>query len=382
MAPTRATEDYYLILDVEQTASSDDIRKAYRRLALKLHPDRNTREDSTKAFQLLGLAYETLIPACERREYDLIYPSLKRSRANPQSSQTPRAPPASAAQSEALREAVQITAIRKRKEESTTRWNIRRSALEASIFELQRTIRRVEQEIKNLASIAAAEAAEQARKNSWGTWLLSPLYKTVEESEDDKTLKDRHRQERKIERDLKERRLGVQRTCLQDEERDLEQARQDNEDVSRRCDQDLQVIQARAQERENRARWERERVEAERLAKIRKEQQERAERAAQEAREALRKEQAARDAERARQWERERVERERVARILHEKREQQMRNAQKVREDLAERLAKARAAESAKQQANRRRQRNTAPYDHDEGITAAAYAVHCSHGGW
>lgn len=55
------------------------------------------------------------------------------------------------------------------------------NVLDSSIFELKREVRRLEQEITNLESIVAAEAAEEAQKNSWGTWLLSPIYKKVEE---------------------------------------------------------------------------------------------------------------------------------------------------------------------------------------------------------
>ncbi len=51
MAPSPSTEDYYAILEVEQTAPPELIQSAYRRLALKLHPDRNRRDDATEAFQ-------------------------------------------------------------------------------------------------------------------------------------------------------------------------------------------------------------------------------------------------------------------------------------------------------------------------------------------
>lgn len=51
MAPAQITEDYYAILEVEQSASSDVIARSYKRLALKLHPDRNLKLDTTEAFQ-------------------------------------------------------------------------------------------------------------------------------------------------------------------------------------------------------------------------------------------------------------------------------------------------------------------------------------------
>ena len=51
MAPSPITEDFYLILQVEQTASVKLIVSSYRRLALKLHPDRNDEDNATEAFQ-------------------------------------------------------------------------------------------------------------------------------------------------------------------------------------------------------------------------------------------------------------------------------------------------------------------------------------------
>lgn len=134
----------------------------------------------------LGLAYETLKDQDKRRQCNHIYPSIKRGRTDTQGTQQ-KPPPASTPQTEAVREAAQLVALRKEKEERSARWKSTRSDLEFSIFEFRRTVRRLEQDIKNLASLAAAEKAEQARKNSWGTWMLSPLYKKVDE-----TRKRRH----------------------------------------------------------------------------------------------------------------------------------------------------------------------------------------------
>jgi hypothetical protein len=148
----------------------------------------------------------------KRREYNLIYPSINLRHANPQDTKTRRPPPASASRSEADNDVAQIAALRKEKEERGTQWRVKRNVFESSIFEMQRTIRRLEQDIKGLATIIAAEKAQKASENSWGTWLLSPLTNKVEESEDMKAHNARKSQERKIEQDLKERRLISQKT--------------------------------------------------------------------------------------------------------------------------------------------------------------------------
>lgn len=63
---------YYEVLGVEGTASSEDIRKAYKSKALKLHPDKNRHrlEEATAEFSHLQQCYSVLIDPHERRWYD------------------------------------------------------------------------------------------------------------------------------------------------------------------------------------------------------------------------------------------------------------------------------------------------------------------------
>jgi curved DNA-binding protein CbpA len=72
MARAVVTEDYYAILGVSQSATLAVIREAYKKCALKYHPDKNldNGEDTTAAFQQLGLAWETLKDAVKRAQYD------------------------------------------------------------------------------------------------------------------------------------------------------------------------------------------------------------------------------------------------------------------------------------------------------------------------
>jgi curved DNA-binding protein len=64
------TTDPYFILGVERSASDDEIRQAYRRLARELHPDLHPGRDSEEAFKALGLAHAVLSDAGRRRLYD------------------------------------------------------------------------------------------------------------------------------------------------------------------------------------------------------------------------------------------------------------------------------------------------------------------------
>jgi molecular chaperone DnaJ len=68
-----AKRDYYDVLGVAKNASDDDIKKAYRKLAMKFHPDRNQGDDAKKAeekFKEAKEAYEMLSDAQKRTAYD------------------------------------------------------------------------------------------------------------------------------------------------------------------------------------------------------------------------------------------------------------------------------------------------------------------------
>ncbi|KAJ4461236.1 putative DnaJ subfamily C member 7 [Paratrimastix pyriformis] len=68
-------KDYYKILGVERNADEDTIRKAYRKLALKFHPDKNSateeqRKEATRRFQEIGEAFDVLNNPQKRARFD------------------------------------------------------------------------------------------------------------------------------------------------------------------------------------------------------------------------------------------------------------------------------------------------------------------------
>src|SRR5215472_11293714 len=66
-----AKRDYYEVLGVDRGAEEADVKKAYRRLARKLHPDVNPGDKSAqKKFQEVQEAYDVLRDAEKRRAYD------------------------------------------------------------------------------------------------------------------------------------------------------------------------------------------------------------------------------------------------------------------------------------------------------------------------
>ena len=63
--------DYYEVLGVDKTASGDVIKRSYRKLAMKWHPDRNPGDDEAEAkFKECAEAYEVLSDDEKRKRYD------------------------------------------------------------------------------------------------------------------------------------------------------------------------------------------------------------------------------------------------------------------------------------------------------------------------
>lgn len=63
-------KDYYDILGVSKTSSPEEIKKAYRKLALQYHPDRNKTKEAEEKFKEINKAYEVLSNPEKRQTYD------------------------------------------------------------------------------------------------------------------------------------------------------------------------------------------------------------------------------------------------------------------------------------------------------------------------
>lgn len=63
-------KDFYKVLGVETDSNEDEIKKGYRKMALKFHPDKNSAADAADKFKEIAEAYEILTDPKKRVIYD------------------------------------------------------------------------------------------------------------------------------------------------------------------------------------------------------------------------------------------------------------------------------------------------------------------------
>ena len=67
---TTSKRDYYEVLGVPRDATQEDLKKAFRKQALKFHPDRNKESDAGERFKEVNEAYQVLSDPQRKAQYD------------------------------------------------------------------------------------------------------------------------------------------------------------------------------------------------------------------------------------------------------------------------------------------------------------------------
>src|ERR1700712_1535792 len=69
--PKTTKRDYYEVLEVSREATEDEVKRSYRKLAVKFHPDKNPDDEhAEEKFKELGEAYDVVMDANKRAAYD------------------------------------------------------------------------------------------------------------------------------------------------------------------------------------------------------------------------------------------------------------------------------------------------------------------------
>ncbi|OUM67353.1 hypothetical protein PIROE2DRAFT_40104 [Piromyces sp. E2] len=79
-------KDYYELFGISKDASDSELKKAYRKLALKFHPDKNSAPGADEAFKVIGHAFQVLSDPDKRKQYDLYGPEMEKIPQRPSSS--------------------------------------------------------------------------------------------------------------------------------------------------------------------------------------------------------------------------------------------------------------------------------------------------------
>ncbi len=219
-------------------------------------------------YQKLGRAYETIKDPEKRRIYDIRWEFIRNKQRTQQE----------AAEAERKRAAQEAQETADKKKEETTRQDrlrhleLYRSRYDGDIFEANRVVRRLVADLKRLQDQDDEELRKERERNSWWTYMTSPIYSKPKETEIEKQERENKRLQRLASRSIKENELNQRKAklqslqdALQDVSSKIAAVKKKEEDEARvqaakwqerlRKEQEAKRLQEEEEMREARTRW-------------------------------------------------------------------------------------------------------------------------------
>jgi hypothetical protein len=201
----------------------------------------------------LGKAYEVLSDEGRRREYNCMYPAILKARNHAQKPSTgttnyqkpATSTPKPNAEPQPLSEEAQLAKLQESKRDGAVRWAKKKEDFELSISKLKNKAKKVEREI--------ADLSDPVNELAWAYEGLS-MRQQADGSEDNMARREIKRQERKIEIDMKQRRLALLQDRLKMEEKLFQEARGENAAADRALDLKGRKLQEAIAARQSRER--------------------------------------------------------------------------------------------------------------------------------
>ena len=245
----------------------------------------------------LSSAYETISDPVKRRTYDTIWARIKENRRTEEESQKRETEAAEKERKRADEEKAKNQKAESARQKRLQHLQLLKSRHENDIFEGNRVARRLAADLKHLQNQDDDELRKERERNSWWTYITSPIYGEVKETEEQKQRRETERLQRLASKSIKENQLAqkeaiIQRSryALDDVNGEIATMKKEEEDEARvqavRRQEQLrkeEEARRRVEEEQRRmkwAKWEEEQI------KLRKEQAARAAKAAREAQEA------------------------------------------------------------------------------------------------
>ena len=245
----------------------------------------------------LSSAYETISDPTKRRTYDTIWARIKENRRAEEEAQKHKNEAAEKEQKRAAEEKAKNQKEESARQERLQHLQLLKSRHENDIFEGNRVVRRLAADLKRLQDQDDDELRKERERNSWWTYITSPIYGEAKETEEQKQRRETERLQRLASKSIKENQLAQKEAILQKSRYALDDVSSKIAAVKKEEEDEARVRAVRRQEQLRKDEEARRRVEEEQMRtkwakweeeqiKLRMEQVARAAKAAREAQEA------------------------------------------------------------------------------------------------